>query len=388
MSRRRVLLINYEYPPIGGGAGTATAGLARAMASLGCDVVVLTSRFRDQPHFESGNGFTIRRVPVLRRRADRCTAFEMLTFIASASFEVLRITEEWKPDVAIAFFGIPGGPVAWTLRAVREVPYIVSLRGGDVPGFIWEPGAERYHRFTSPFIRFLWRRAHAVVANGTGLQQLARAALPGLSVPIVPNGVDTDLHTPPDPRPENAAPRLLLVGRLVHQKGIDVLLDALSCIRDLPFTLDVAGEGPERDALTKLAERRGLADRVRFIGWVDRADLPQLYGSADIFVLPSRIEGMPNVVLEAMAYALPVVATDVPGTRELVHHECTGLLVPVEDVDALAASIRRLVQDARERTRLGVNARAFVVERHSWMASARAYLDLAFPDEAAVVEAA
>jgi len=383
---KRILLINYEYPPIGGGAGTATAGMARALASMGHDVVVLTSRFGDQPRLQQSHGLTIRRVPVVRRRADRCTAFEMLTFMISASFEVLRFTEEWTPDVSIAFFGIPGGPVAWTLRLVRGVPYVVSLRGGDVPGFIWQPGAERYHRFTTPLIRFLWQRALAVVANGSGLQQLAEQAMPGLTVPIIPNGVDTDMHAPPVSRIDNAVPRLLLVGRLVHQKGIDVLFHALSHLRDLPFTVDIAGEGPERDTLCELATSKGLTDRVRFNGWVDRRELPSLYGSADIFVLPSRIEGMPNVVLEAMAYALPVVATDIAGTREVVRNEQTGLLVPVENVSALADAIRRLIANPQERRTLGDNARAFVVGHHSWTASARAYVDLAFAQQHAMAE--
>ena len=109
--RPRLLLVNYEYPPLGGGAGTATAGLARAFTELGCEVVVLTSRFRGQPAREESNGFTIVRVPVLRRRLDRCNPVEMLTFLVSACFGALRVTRGWRPDMTIAFFGIPSGPV-------------------------------------------------------------------------------------------------------------------------------------------------------------------------------------------------------------------------------------------------------------------------------------
>lgn len=379
MTRPRVLLINYEYPPLGGGAGTATAGLARALAGLDCDVVVLTSRFRNQPRAQHVDGYRIRRVRVVRRRADRCSPFEMLTFIFSSMLAVLRPGSDWRPQLTIAFFGIPGGPAAWLLRARYGVPYIVSLRGGDVPGFVWGPGSGIYHRLTGPVIRFLWRRARAVVANGTGLRDLALRADPGIVVPIIPNGVDSADHAPADSVPKastTGSPRILLLGRLAHQKGCDVLLRALAAIREYPFELELAGDGPERHALEALARTLGLADRVHFSGWVPREHLSEHYRRADIFALPSRAEGMSNALLEAMAYALPVVASDVPGNRDLVTHERTGLLVESEDAGDLAQAMERLLTDERLRDSLGSAARNHVRAHHSWRTSALAYLEL------------
>jgi glycosyltransferase involved in cell wall biosynthesis len=374
----RVLLVNYEYPPLGSGAGTATAALAGALANMGCDVVVLTSRFRGQPAVERTHGFTVRRVKVVRRRADRCSPPEMLTFIASAGRAALQLARAWRPDLTVAFFGIPGGPVAWLLRARFGVPYIVSLRGGDVPGFDYGPEAGPLQRASAPAIRFLWRRAAAVVANGSGLGELAEAALPGLRVPVVPNGVDVDVV----PSTVNARPdagdavRLLFVGRLVHQKGCDVLLDALARIRHLPFTLDVVGDGPDREALQTQAKAAGIAGRVTFSGWVARERIGDHFRAAAAFALPSHIEGMPNALLEAMAHALPVVATDVPGSRDLVEHERTGLLVPAASADALARALERLIGDPALRVRLGAAARAHVAAHHTWAATAAAYLRL------------
>ena len=96
MKAPRVLLVNYEYPPLGGGAGTATAGMARALSELGCQVVVLTSRFRGQPAIEHVDGFTIQRVAVLRRRMDRCSPFEMMTFLVSACLAGNRLARDWR----------------------------------------------------------------------------------------------------------------------------------------------------------------------------------------------------------------------------------------------------------------------------------------------------
>jgi glycosyltransferase involved in cell wall biosynthesis len=379
MGEPRLLLVNYEYPPLGGGAGTATAGMAHALTELGCQVMVLTSRFRGQPALERVGGFTIRRVAVLRRRLDRCTPPEMLTFLASAALAAHHIARDWRPDLTIAFFGIPSGPVAWLLRVRHGVPYIVSLRGGDVPGFNWAPGTALYHRLTAPFIRFLWRRAEAVVANGSGLRQLAEAALPGLRVPVIPNGVAAE-HITPRAWSAGSAEipvRLLLVGRLVHQKGADLLLRALGAVQPAQFRLDIVGDGPDRGLLRDLAARENIADRVQFTGWIERDRLAEYYRAADVFVFPSRIEGMPNVVLEAMAYGLPIIASDVPGNRELILHEDTGLLVPPEDPPALAAAIERLIGEAALRQQLGGRARAHVLEHHTWKASAAAYLRLA-----------
>lgn len=377
MNAARVLLVNYEYPPLGGGAGTATAALARALVDLGCDVVVLTSRFRGQPGEETVDGYRVQRIRVMRRHADRCSPLEMITFIVSSMAAVLRL--QWRPHVSIAFFGIPGGPAAWLLRVVRGVPYIVSLRGGDVPGFTWAPGTHIYHSMTAPVIRFIWRRARAVVANGTGLRDLAQRAAPGLSVPVIPNGVDTERHDPRGalPKPAGAPPRILLLGRLVHQKGGDTLLRALATMPEVPFELEFAGDGPERPALDALARTLGLADRVHFAGWVPREELSRHYNAADVFAFPSRIEGMPNVVLEAMAYALPVIVTDVPGNSDLVEHERTGIVIEPESVEQLAAGLRRLLGDAALRRRLGDAAREHVRTAHSWRSSALAYLELA-----------
>src|SRR3989304_2750326 len=152
----RILVINSEYPPIGGGAGNASANIARCLASLGHRVTVLTARFDDQPHLETRDGVTIHRIPALRRRQDRSNAFEQLTFIASASLQTFGLIRQIKPNATLAFFGVPSGAVAWLLKKLYRIPYIVSLRGGDVPGF--RPyDFKAYHKLMGPFLRVIWR---------------------------------------------------------------------------------------------------------------------------------------------------------------------------------------------------------------------------------------
>ena len=156
--------------------------------------------------------------------------------------------------------------------------------------------------------------------------------------------------------------RLLYVGRLAAVKGLPILLRALATIAtDHPaVTLDVAGDGPDRAMLTELAASLGVADRVRFLGYQSESQVRDLLRQTDVFVMASFAEGLPVVLMEAMAAGTPVVATRVAGVSELVDDGRSGLLVPPADPDALAAAVGRLLGDAELRRRLAAAGRAMV----------------------------
>lgn len=372
----RLLLINHEYPPIGGGAGNATENLARELAGLGVGVRVITARYGGLPARETtAEGVEIIRIPALRRRRDRSSILEMLSFLASSLVYVPLHAVRWRPAATIAFFGLPAGPSALLARWVSGAPYIVSLRGGDVPGFQYS-GIGVYHRLTGPVIGSLWRRAAAVVANSEGLADLARRFAPEVAISLIPNGVDAARFVPPAASSPAEAMRLIIVGRLVHQKGIDSLLTAMARA-GVPLTLQIIGDGEARGELEAQAAALGIAGRVSFAGWLDRAHLPAVYAGADLFVFPSRDEGMPNVVLEAMAAGLPVIGSDIAGNRDLIVPEETGLLVPVNDADALAQALARLQGDPARRQLMGAAGRARVEAHFSWREAARRYRALA-----------
>ena len=373
----KILLINYEYPPLGGGAGQATAALAREFAAAGHEPLVLTSRFRDQPAEEVVADVRIVRVPVIRRRADRCTPPEMLTFLASASWTAVREIAAWKPDATIAFFGIPSGPVALLLKLTIGVPYILSLRGGDVPGF--QPyDLALFHKLLGPVIRLLWRKAVATVANSAGLQSLGQKFAPELPIGVIPNGVNVATFHPAAEKTTSHGPvRLLFVGRVVFQKGLDVLFRALAALpTELDWELEIIGDGDARPALTLEAAQLGIAPRLTFSGWQDRAVIAERYRAADLFVFPSRDEGMPNVVLEAMASGLPIVATAIAGSEELVREGENGHLVPTENAPALTDALARLITQPETRRALGRASRERIEREYTWARVAACYLDL------------
>lgn len=316
------------------------------------------------------------RIVTGRKQADRCSVPEMSSFMLRAIPAALALHREFSFDACLAFFGIPGGPAAYVLKRLRRVPYVVSLRGGDVPGFL--PGdLKGFHVLTRPVIRHIWKHAAAVVANSTGLAELAGQTAGGIPVPVIANGVDAERFVPGPSRGDAGPARLLFAGRVVRQKGLDILLPALAALpKGRDFHLDVAGDGPEVAELTALAERLGIGGKVSFLGWRDRDALPGLYARADIFVFPSRDEGMPNAVLEAMASSLPVVASRIAGNEELVRHGVTGLLTPCGDAPALTAALDSLLADPELAGNFGRAGRDLVREHYSWRAAATAYLDL------------
>lgn len=372
----RILLVNYEYPPLGGGAGNATFHLAREMVRQGAEVLVVTSAFKGLPTEERTHGFTVRRIPTLRRFAEKCAAWEMAVFLASACLHVPRLARAFRPTAQIAFFGIPCGPAAWLARAACGAPYAVSLRGGDVPGF--QPyDLARLHAVTGPLIRFLWRRAFAVVANSRGLADLARQSAPDVAVDVIPNGVDCERFRPrTGERPDGPA-RLVFCGRVVFQKGLDILLDALALLPAEPaWELHIVGDGPARPDIEARAARAGLSDRLVFHGWQDRDSLARLVRGMDAFVFPSRHEGMPNALLEAMASGLPVAASRIAGNEELVEDGRTGFLAPPESPRALAALLASLLASPELRADMGRAGRAKVLHGYSWAAAAARYLAL------------
>ena len=371
----RILIVNSEYPPIGGGAGNASANIARELGKLGHEVCVLTSAFGDLPRDEIVGPLRVIRVPSLRRRADRSGALEQGMFILAGSAAMVRIIPGWKPEIIIAFFGVPAGPVALLVKCLYKIPYIVSLRGGDVPGFRpYDFGT--YHKIIAPLLRLIWRNASAIVANSEGLRTLAVNFENRFPISIIPNGVDLERFGSPSDRSWEPA-RLLFVGRIVHQKGLDLLLPALAELRHLSWEMTVVGDGPQREPLQQVALNLGLADRIHFSGWKRGVDLEAEYRRANLFVFPSRHEGMPNVVLEAMASGLPVLATRIAGNEELILSGVTGVLVSPEDSFALQAVLTHLLPDAQLRQKMGVAARRRVEEKFDWSNTARQYLEMA-----------
>jgi len=380
----RILLINYEYPPIGGGAATATQALGRCFIQLGHEVTVLTSGIGDHVGETIEDSARIIRLDIRRARNDRASMAEMLRFLWRGTLTLSPAHRKSRPNFAIIFFAVPCGPLGWFLNWRYKIPYIVSLRGGDVPGFL--PELDRFHAILAPIRRQCLRRAQSVVANSPSLTELARQA-DGGSVTMIPNGVDTEKFSPRTDRTPRDIFRFIFVGRLTAQKRLALTLQTFKrlheqCANRESLHLSVVGDGPLRVELEHTAAELGIAQYVQWHGWLARELLCELYRDADCLIHASNIEGMSNTVLEGMASGLPVISSDGPGNRDIVIDGENGLVFPVDNAEALLEAMVSVTSNKQLLQRLGSASRSRALTYHSWMAAARAYLRLMCVDTA------
>jgi colanic acid/amylovoran biosynthesis glycosyltransferase len=225
--------------------------------------------------------------------------------------------------------------------------------------------------------------AAVVCTSDFARSQVASLADPGDLEKIVTArcGIDVERFAPDGraaPAPLQDGPlEVLCVAALSRRKGHRVLLEA---IRDLPgVRVTLAGDGVERAALEALAAELGVADRVRFLGAVAHDRVPALYAKADVFCLPSFAEGLPTVLMEAMACELPVVATNVMGTAELVEHGVSGYVLPPARPDRIAGALRELAADAERRERMGAAGRERVARDYESGAASKRLRDVLGP---------
>ena len=179
-------------------------------------------------------------------------------------------------------------------------------------------------------------------------------------------------------KPMDAPVELVSVASLIPRKGLDLLIEALARLpASANWRLTLAGDGPERDALARQAAEAGLSGQICFLGAVAPSQIPAVLAAADLFVFTSHSEGRPNAVIEAMASGLPVIASDIPGTRDIVRHDETGLLFKDGDAGQLSGHLAELIADGPQRDRLGSNGRQWILrEGLSWTGTGRRYADL------------
>ncbi|MDP9082573.1 MAG: glycosyltransferase family 4 protein [Pseudomonadota bacterium] len=369
-NRMRLLFLNYEFPPVGGGAGYASLATAREFVAMGHRVDFLTAATPGDEQDREIDGIRVFRVRCRRRSIHNAGIMAALSFVGFAIPRLRALARANRYDAYHYYFGVPTGLLSRMPGVHHEGRYLVSLRGSDVPGY--DPRLTRYHRLLLPVTRRIWSGAYRVIANSHELRNLALSSMPNLRVDVIPNGVAIAEQVPGGPVSHGGG-RILTVSRLIERKGVDTLIRALALSASAGLTLDIAGEGPHGPQLRRLASSLGVADRVRFHGFVDRAGLALLYAQADTFALISRSESCSVALLEAMAAGLPIVASNVGGNAELVRQNVNGFLVEPDDIVQLQNSLCRLVADPGLRARLGTSNRAIAQRRHAWRAVAQRY---------------
>jgi len=368
----KLLFINYEFPPIGGGGANANYYILKEFArngSLHVDLITSSDKSSDYIH-EFSENISIHRLNVGKKSFHYWTQKEVLTFIFRALPYIKALLKKQDYDLCHTFFGFPSGYISYRFR--KKIPYIVSLRGSDVPGF-----NKRFfiqYLFLTPLFKKIWKSADKVIANSEELRILAKKTTPVLPIEVIYNGIDIEEFCPAVNK-ESQQFKILCVSRLIGRKCIDYLLRALPAVTGVhPHVyLDIVGEGNMEEELKNLSKDLKLQDKVSFKGYVSHEELPELYRNSDLFILPSLWEGMSNTLLEALSSGLPVIVTDTGGTAELVSDN--GIVIPKQDSNAISGAILKLISDSQLRVQMGRKSREIACS-YSWENVARQYLNI------------
>jgi glycosyltransferase involved in cell wall biosynthesis len=301
---------------------------------------------------------------------------EMASFIFNLLFHLRGIYKAHPIAHSIIFFSIPCGPVGLLLRLLFETDYVISLRGGDVPGT--EASLKKIYWFLTPVRRLTLRFSRAVVANSQGLADLSRKSDP-YPVRVIPNGVDTDFWCPSVKSViDNAGHcfNILFVGRFHTQKNIRFLLREfkLFLTHSRAAKLTLVGDGPDLQSLHQYATELSIDGHIDWPGWVSKPRLKVLYQSTDCLVNPSLYEGMPNVLLEAMASGIPVIASNSIGNNEIIEDKVSGFLFQTGDSSDFQEKLQLVEKGGQEIQDIIARSRQKMVESHSWLSVAEQYV--------------
>jgi len=383
----RIAMVSEHASPLAGlggvdagGQNVHVAALSAALAERGHDVVVYTRRddaeLPDRVVLESG--VRVEHVPAGPARP--VPKDELPPYMPGFATQLARRWRLARPDVAHAHFWMSGQA---SLAAARgdepalRVPVVQTFHALGTVKRRWQGGAD-----TSPGHRIATEREIARTADriiATCADESAELAALGAGsdrVDVIPCGVDADRFRP-EPGREHPR-RILSIGRLVPRKGVDDVIRALTELPGVqlmvaggPGRAGLAGD-PEYQRLSRLAAELGVAGQVDFIGQISHDELPSVIASAALVVSAPWYEPFGIVPLEAMACAVPVVATAVGGMLDTVEPGRTGELVPPRQPVALAAALRRLLEHPERRRELGRQARQRVLQRYTWSAVAAA----------------
>lgn len=358
----RVALVSSSFHPYVGGVEEHVRHVARELASRGHAVEVWTVDRGERLGKQVVDGVPVRYLPtpLPARRVSNLARFAVTGPVALGRW--LHAAREFRPDVLhVHCFG-PNGPYPRAVATVSRLPLVITSHG--------ETFADQNDIFSrSALLRSELRKSCASAAAVTGVSSIVTGDLErtfgATGAVVVPNGVRSLASSAEErPAPTNSTKALVAVGRLVHVKGFDLLLDALAASTQTSV-LRIVGDGPERPALVQQAKRLGVSDKVDFVGQRSPTEVQAIMRESDVVVVPSRREAFGIVALEAWVSGTPLVATSQTGPAGFVTDGVDGVLVDPQDTAALARAIDDLLSDPDRARTLATRGRE-TVRDYTW----------------------
>ncbi len=356
----RILVLNYEFPPLGGGASSVSYEMAKGFVKLGHNVDVVTMHYKDLPLFEIIDGINVYRIKCLRRKKEICKTHEMFSFIITAWMFLRKFMKGKRYDVCHCHFIIPTGLLALWVKKKFQLDYVITSHGSDLPGY--NPDRFRFqHKFTKPILRTICKNAKQVCSPSLYLASLIKEKIGHNNIKHLPNGIDLEnFKLDLSKRKKNI---ILTTGRLLKRKGYHTLIKAVHDV-ELPFEVHIAGDGPYRKSLEGMAKRSKT--KIIFHGWVEKGSekILDLYEKASIFVLPSSKENASISLLEGMAAKTVVITTNVSGCPETIGN--AGFLINYDDDVRLREILLVLSKDTAIIKEFSNKAYKRLIDNFSW----------------------
>jgi glycosyltransferase involved in cell wall biosynthesis len=351
---KRVLVLNYEFPPLGGGASPVSYEIADRLSRTGdFDIDVVTMGYKGLPKYEEVNkNFRIHRVKCLRSKKEICHPWEQLTYLFFGYFKCCELLKKNKFDICHCHFIIPTGVLAQKLKNKFGLEYIITAHGSDVLGYnarfkklypfligAWKKILDDAKKITSPsnFLKDEILKAYNSPPSRGVAAPRGRGVLNTDKIEVIPNGIDTEKF-----KPQEKKKWIFSSGRLLVNKGFQYLIQAVS-EEDIGYEVHIAGDGPMMSELKSLAEKSKT--KIFFHGWLNNKseEYKNLLEQSAIFVLASDVESFGMSILEAMCAGCAVITTNISGCADVVGD--SGILVNSKDVFSLKKGILKLLSD-------------------------------------------
>ncbi|MEW6570089.1 MAG: glycosyltransferase family 4 protein [Nitrospirota bacterium] len=354
-----ILVINYEYPPIGGGGGIVTRDILEHLVKLGHKVSIITTHFEGLEKYEITAGVEIFRVPVLfRNKRQVSSMISLVSYPPSCVLNAFRLLNGRRYDVINTVFAVPSGPAGHILSRVLSLPNVLTIHGGD----IFDPSrsfAPHKTPLVATTVQALLNRADRVVASSSDtIANVHRYYKVKRPIDIIPLGITPptfEKKTRHDFDLDFDETVFCTIGRLIKRKNIDDALQILAEIKHIcQFKFIIIGDGPERARIEKLVKHFGLERRVLLLGCVSDEVKFQILELSDCYLSTALHEGFGLVFLEAMACGVPVICYDRGGQNDFLINERTGFLIRLGDKKSFRDRIIRLIRDSELRKKMSI----------------------------------
>lgn len=353
-------MLNYEFPPIGGGASPVSYDIAKRLAERGHNIDVVTMGFDKLPFREKKDGIDIHRVKCIRSKSMVCHPWEQLSYILSAIVYINKNLCVKEYDLCFAHFIIPTAVISRYLKNKYNLRYIVTAHGSDVIGHNKKRFGLLYSIVKGPW-KIIVKDADCIIAPSNHLMGLIQKTQPDSNCVCIPNGVDTAIF-------ENKhiqKKQILVLGRLQETKNVETIIRAFSLINDNDWKLMICGDGPCMDNLKQLAKNTCQGKDIEFTGWIENKSEKHLriLQESAIYVSASLVENCPTSVLEAISCGANVLLSDIPAHRQLLENMHDSIFFdPLDDVQ-LSDKINKMMNhiDMTEKRENEYDA-----ERYDW----------------------